>query len=574
MKNSILLLVAILNINLFSGQPVIYAIHKSALSGDYGIWTIDINTGAKNNFADLPQFECLISSVSAIDATEGIYYFLAADTNSTYNFYAYDINNGDLLSNPIIYQNSNNGILKEMEINRLTGELYALDYKYSDSLIEYSLIKFDPLTGYKNKIGILPNIECTMLGFSALNSQTGVYYFMGLDTNMVSRLYSVNITNGNIIKSPIIYQNANEGYLKELELNQETGDLFALNRTGADPPVVSLVSINPANGNKTTIGIIPDVYLIQNSYSTIVDNTDSYYFVGLDSTDTFNIHGLSTSDGAVLVKIPAYESQTEGNFYEMHYPNLGSALIQTESLNLCNGDSLSLSLPNGYSDYLWSNGAKTQSIYISEPENYSAELTKNYGGTTISNVISIELFDCSTIQDTILYNFDTELLMSQAVVYANAEELVVSNDSVYVVWKFQLENTCSLLENAVYYFQKNGNYVISCQFAESVNSISNTYYDILEIDHIKNIASLDEIQDPELIIYPNPTNNFAKIDLNKEYKHIRIELMTLNGQVIWKKLFDNTSQIELHFMDIQAGLYLLNVIAENDKRLLKLLVSN
>jgi hypothetical protein len=65
------------------------------------------------------------------------------------------------------------------------------------------------------------------------------------------------------------------------------------------------------------------------------------------------------------------------------------ALTQTESVELCPGDSLLLQTTFGFESYLWSNGSDSSSIWVSQSGNYSVSVINQYGFEIVSDSVEI-----------------------------------------------------------------------------------------------------------------------------------------------------------------------------------------
>jgi hypothetical protein len=62
-------------------------------------------------------------------------------------------------------------------------------------------------------------------------------------------------------------------------------------------------------------------------------------------------------------------------------------------------------------------------------------------------------------------------------------------------------------------------------------------------------------------IFPNPTSGRFAIDLGQNYQSIEVEIMDISGKTIQKQLIQNQQELEL-FLDAAAGVYLINIIAD------------
>ncbi|MEP7196559.1 MAG: ice-binding family protein [Saprospiraceae bacterium] len=67
----------------------------------------------------------------------------------------------------------------------------------------------------------------------------------------------------------------------------------------------------------------------------------------------------------------------------------------TGSSTICQGSSTSLCAPSGYSNYLWSNGAKTNCITVNTAGTYSVIVTNSYGCKSVCSKSVIEIPPCT-----------------------------------------------------------------------------------------------------------------------------------------------------------------------------------
>ena len=64
--------------------------------------------------------------------------------------------------------------------------------------------------------------------------------------------------------------------------------------------------------------------------------------------------------------------------------------LENDGYELCPGDTIQLTAPTGFAQYLWSNGREDSSIQITEPGRYFAVLTDSNGCVSFSNFIEIK----------------------------------------------------------------------------------------------------------------------------------------------------------------------------------------
>ena len=93
---------------------------------------------------------------------------------------------------------------------------------------------------------------------------------------------------------------------------------------------------------------------------------------------------------------------------------------------------------------------------------------------------------------------------------------------------------------------------------------SNIVFGINEI----NSRFVDNISD----IYPNPVSNTLNIDVEmKEASRLEFNIISLTGQYMQKRNFElyQSESIDLNTSGLKAGLYLLEIITEDDFKISK-----
>ena len=92
---------------------------------------------------------------------------------------------------------------------------YALHW--DSNLSTEFLVSIDPNTGAVTKIDSISNVDFIQSGFSAIDAQSGVFYFKGQDANSNGSLYSIDISNGSVITNPNFPPAAINGNVSELQ---------------------------------------------------------------------------------------------------------------------------------------------------------------------------------------------------------------------------------------------------------------------------------------------------------------------------------------------------------------------
>ena len=115
---------------------------------------------------------------------------------------------------------------------------------------------------------------------------------------------------------------------------------------------------------------------------------------------------------------------------------------------ICNEGRILLKANAGFSSYLWSNGATTQNVYVTEPGIYSLIAENGYGTTSCDSYVEVEIKGSETPEIKKIDTKDWTQDENMITVYATGEgsEMLYSLDGV----KYQHENVFTGLEAGVY----------------------------------------------------------------------------------------------------------------------------
>lgn len=66
--------------------------------------------------------------------------------------------------------------------------------------------------------------------------------------------------------------------------------------------------------------------------------------------------------------------------------------------------------------------------------------------------------------------------------------------------------------------------------------------------------------------FPNPSTDYITVELDKQYADVKLELTTLNGRILQEYMYSNTQKIQLQRRGIPTGVYMLNIITNDELR--------
>jgi hypothetical protein len=88
----------------------------------------------------------------------------------------------------------------------------------------------------------------------------------------------------------------------------------------------------------------------------------------------------------------------------------------------------------------------------------------------------------------------------------------------------------------------------------------------------ESTTSVNDIKiDNNIVVYPNPAKNFAVVKFENVNSEINVNLLDLSGKIV-NTYTTNQNQVELNLSELRAGMYLIQVISENNSKTERLIV--
>lgn len=91
---------------------------------------------------------------------------------------------------------------------------------------------------------------------------------------------------------------------------------------------------------------------------------------------------------------------------------------------------------------------------------------------------------------------------------------------------------------------------------------------------VTTITSINDFQENNLLIYPNPTSENVAIHFSKTYENINITITTLLGQSCKSWNFKNTNRTLLQLSNFERGVYIVAIQLNNSATVTKKIVVN
>jgi len=142
------------------------------------------------------------------------------------------------------------------------------------------------------------------------------------------------------------------------------------------------------------------------------------------------------------------------------------SISSSGSTTLCSGSNVTLSVPTGYSSYLWSNGATTSATSVSASGNYSVTLTNADGcsTTTSATAVTVNTPPTATIIST-----------GTGAICAGASETLSATSGMSSYQWYANGTAITGATSATYTANASGNYSVSVVDANGCSDISTSY---------------------------------------------------------------------------------------------------
>jgi hypothetical protein len=214
---------------------------------------------------------------------------------------------------------------------------------------------------------------------------------------------------------------------------------------------------------------------------------------------------------------------------------------------VCNGVVLTLDAGTDGVEYFWNTGQTTQTINISQPGSYNVFVTNEQACVKMDTITVIMQGELPTIQGINITNNGQYTFHFTAINPQN----VIGYD-----WDFGDNSPHSYQASPTHTYADNGNYVVVLHLSSTCGFFTDS-----TSAHIVGINQLT-VDNNELTVYPNPTNEVATI-LNKgALKMEKIELYNVLGQIIYSAKADDAKKHTLKLADLASGLYTIQIYTD------------
>ena len=261
----------------------------------------------------------------AFNENNGTFFLIGMPNNmSSEILYTVNINNGNVISNPVISVDFNSNKIRLIHYSNIRNKLFCLRL---DSNILKQFGSLNPNTGIFTSIGNpIPNNFQTNPNHSTIDDVNGYYIFK---EDLSNTLYTIDVNTGNILHSPtlaipsdktlisIVHKNTNNTtYCLMKSLSSNNYFLATINKLTGDLNIITQNTFsNGQDGGSATIDEYKEEYI----YSSF-DIDSGYYVSTIDLTTgdlltSYLFQPLYQNDNLINVK---YDN-TQKKLYAMHW---------------------------------------------------------------------------------------------------------------------------------------------------------------------------------------------------------------------------------------------------------------
>lgn len=215
--------------------------------------------------------------------------------------------------------------------------------------------------------------------------------------------------------------------------------------------------------------------------------------------------------------------------------------------SVCNGVHLTLDAGTDGISYFWNTGSATQTITVSNPGSYVANVINSEGCVKTDTIDVAMAGELPTIQGISVNNNGQYTFQFTPVNPQN----VTAYD-----WDFGDGSAHSTLQAPTYTYATEGNYIVVLRMESTCgNSTDSSSAQIVAINEV-NVGL------QELMVYPNPLRGTATIQNRGTLKMERIMVLNIMGQVVYNAPANSKDKHSLQLPGMAAGLYTVAITTD------------
>jgi PKD repeat protein len=230
-------------------------------------------------------------------------------------------------------------------------------------------------------------------------------------------------------------------------------------------------------------------------------------------------------------------------------------LSMADSVSGCAGDTFVLDAGAGFSSYLWSTGATTQTIAVGAGS-YDVTVTNSAGceasATVVASAAALPTATFST---------------APGATASEVEFTAVATSGVTYAWDFGDGGT-STVANPVHTYSSDNSYNVCLTVTDIATGCSNTSCQTVVITAV-NAPAIGSFQ-----VYPNPATDLVQVEFSlPQTQELRVEVLDLRGvSLLSKSVVGASGALQLDVQHLAPAMYLLRISTEQGAQVVRLAV--
>lgn len=386
-------------------------------------------------------------------------------------------------------------------------------------------VSINPGTCIHTRIGSLPGVKMiqTGPGNSAINKSANHYFFVGADAGNITRMYTINTTNGAIVNGPVLGSGSPFANIGGFEFDVPSGQLLGL-AWNPSTSTEHFVSVNVVTGAITSINTLPGVQGIGIGQSTYDQAGKRYFFQGSGSSgNSFYIVNAnngniisSPSTAGVSPFCPRFNNAT-GKLYALMnigVPGAGMKVVELDPPPLSNTLVASLASMSG----------------VASMPNYAAidEMNNRFTFCGISS---------------------------------NVNTLFTVNLATGVVINSPAFPTLPAPQN-----------LIELRYHNGSGNLYGLHWGSAPTPTVITGIQPDAKENVMFSLYPNPFSHSATLHFSKTEEQGLVRIFDAAGKLLREERFYNCASVEIKKENLAAGLYFMTVLTASGTAIRKLLI--
>ena len=334
-KFLILVFACLSSCGIFSQCSIIYGVVWHG-GPPWSLVAVNRFNGTHTVLDTIPDVSALTTPTQTLENDSGLYVTMGYDTNFKPRIYTIDVNTGNIKYSAQMPDSNISGL----NYDEVSKKIYA----FMHSGNKWYFITLNQYNGSFNILSVIPGLASLTSTTEVIGSDSGVCFAVGKDTLLKQWIYTLYLSTG-----AVKYKYAMDSDISQFQYDSIRKTIYCVrNMYVGENYKWFFDSLNPYNGVVKDIDSIPGLKSFFDFSSTYAQDSEYYYFDGIDSiSGSQQFYTLNAINGN-MVRRPWFGSS---NFdYDASQYGQCSALLGMNTIK-SSGKEKRLCFPNPFTDY-------------------------------------------------------------------------------------------------------------------------------------------------------------------------------------------------------------------------------